>query len=200
MTHENISQTKSQLRNHFKALRLALLQDEVKINSQKINENFINNLLPKLLEKKPDAKFSIYIASANEVSTEAICEHFINNKIIFSYPIITQKNSPLQFVKHQQNQVFAANKFFPKIIEPQNGEIIIPDILIMPLLAFDKKLNRLGMGGGFFDRTLSNFATLNHKITKIGLGYGFQLYDGTLPTEKTDQTLDFIASEHDIFS
>lgn len=199
MTEENISQKKSQLRNHFKAIRSGISQDEIKNQSIKINKNFIENLLPKLLEKKPDAKFSLYIASANEVSTDAIAQHFTNNKIIFSYPLITQKNSPLQFIQYQQNQAFMANKIFLKILEPQNGVKIIPDIIIMPLLAFDKKMNRLGMGGGFFDRTLSDFATQNRQIIKIGLGYDFQLCDDTIPTEKTDQSLDFIVSTHHIF-
>ncbi len=195
-----IIQEKSELRSLFKQKRFALSEKDVAKKSQKICENFITNLLPKLIAKKPNAIFSLYLDSYNEVRTEALAAYFIKNKIRFSYPKIIEKNSALKFILHHENQEFIANKFYKNISEPKNGEEIFPDFLIIPLVAFDKKCNRLGMGGGFFDRTLIHFKTLNHEFITIGLAYDLQLYDCDIATEKTDQSLDFIASDNVIFS
>lgn len=194
-----IDQEKQQLRKIFKEKRSALTSKEVAEKSSQISNNFIKNLLPKIYEKNFDKVFAIYISSHQEVCTSEIIQYFIQNKIKFSYPKITQINHPLDFILFEENQNFSANKFFPKVLEPVNGKIIIPDIVILPLLAFDSKLSRLGMGGGFFDRTIEILRTQGSKII-IGLAYDFQALHSLLPTEKTDQRLDFIATETNIIS
>lgn len=192
-----IDSFKSTLRTLYKNKRSQLTQAEIQNKSQKINQNFIKNLLPKILEKNPNAIFSLYISDGQEVLTDLIAAHFINRGINFAYPKIIKKHHPLEFILSQQNQVFAANKFYPKILEPMDGKKVVPNILILPLLSFDKDLTRLGMGGGFFDRTIE-FLKSNTKIATIGLAYDLQRSSGTLPRNKTDQSLDFIVSEADI--
>lgn len=185
---------KSQLREIFRKKRTALTHDEVVLRSHKINKNFLHNLFPKLIEQNLQKIFSLYIPAYNEVATDMIAQHFIKNKIPFAYPKIAAKDQPLQFVLHETQQRFAANQFYPKILEPISGKIVQPDILILPLLAFDSTLTRLGMGGGFYDRTIE-FLKSNKKIITIGLAYDIQRFDAVLPQEKHDLSLDFIASE-----
>ena len=60
-----------------------------------------------------------------------------------------------------------------------------PEILLVPLLAYDKELNRLGYGGGFYDRYISNIK-YNKKIIKIGLAFSFQKIN-KLPTNQYDK-------------
>jgi 5-formyltetrahydrofolate cyclo-ligase len=194
-----IKDKKQLLRKEYLQKRSWLEKYEVKEKSKLICENFINNLLPSLVKFKPDAVFSIYISSRNEVNTLPIIEYFIEKKINFCYPVIIQKDCELRFVKHYDGQLFKASKIFKNILEPENGKEVIPDYIIMPLLAFDKKRNRLGMGGGFFDRTIDKFNKVGKKFISIGIAYDLQRYNGELPTEKTDQSLDFIACEKDIF-
>ena len=69
----------------------------------------------------------------------------------------------------------------------------------MPLLAFDSKLSRLGMGGGFFDRTIE-FLKQEKPIITIGLAYDFQDFRGNLPVEESDQKVDFIVTQTRIIS
>lgn len=190
---------KSTLRNLYKTKRSQLSQSEVQEKSQKINQNFINNLLPKILEKNPNAIFSLYISDGCEPLTNLIASHFITRKINFSYPKIIKKHFHLDFILNQQNQVFAPNQFYPKILEPLDGKKVIPDVIILPMLAFDADLTRLGMGGGFFDRTIA-FLKSNKKIITIGLAYDFQRSPTILPRHKTDQSLDFIVSEGNMIS
>jgi 5-formyltetrahydrofolate cyclo-ligase len=196
---ENFLIQKKLLRRAFSSKRTSLRSDEVRQESRKINQNFLDNLLPKIYCKKSNQTFSLYLPSYNEVSTSLILQHFKKNKIQFCYPKIIQKNSALDFILHENSQSFAKNEFYPKIIEPVDGKKKIPDFLILPLVAFDAELSRLGMGGGFFDRTIENFKNQNLKITTIALAYDFQRHDKVLPTEKTDQKLDFIVTQNFIF-
>ncbi len=62
-------------------------------------------------------------------------------------------------------------------------------------MAFDKNLNRLGYGGGFYDSYISA-AQRQKKIIKIGLGFSFQKID-KLPTNQYDQKLDYVITEKD---
>ena len=56
----------------------------------------------------------------------------------------------MDFIQWSFKEPLVINKF--GIPEPSNGKIKFPDILLIPLLSFDKKLNRVGYGGGFYDR------------------------------------------------
>ena len=81
------------------------------------------------------------------------------------------------------------------IAEPITKKKIYPDILLIPLVAFDDQLNRLGYGSGFYDRYISE-AEYNKKIIKIGIGFSFQRVRN-LPTNRYDKKLDFVITEKD---
>ncbi len=190
-------QNKSQIRQEFRKKRSQLSREEVVKKSKKINENFLKNLLPKLNQNKI---FSLYHAVENEVQTLDIAEYFSANKIKFSYPKIIEKNFPLEFILHEKNQKIISNKFFPSLVEPESGAKVFPDILIMPLVAFDKNMSRIGMGGGFFDRTIAFLKSQNYQIVTVGLAYDLQCLDDNFQNEKHDWSLDFIVSESSIYS
>lgn len=194
-----IAAEKIRLRQEFKSKRAALLPEEVLEKSRLINENFISNLLPKIYQKNSGKIFSIYFPSNNEVATDLIARHFEKNKIEFSYPKITEKNQPLKFILAESGAQFVPNKFFSKLFEPAQGKEIFPDYIILPLLAFDQNLSRLGMGGGFFDRTIQYLKSQKPEIITIGLAYYEQRARQILPIDKTDQRLDFIVTEKRIF-
>lgn len=191
---------KSKLRKIFREKRSAISPAELSEKSQQINQNFINNLLPKIYHNHCGKIFSIYLPCGNEVSTTLISEHFKKNQIKFSYPKIIEKNQPLEFVLTDENQLFAPSNFFSKITEPLSGKKILPDFIILPLLAFDLDFSRLGMGGGFFDRTIEHLKKQKSEIVVIGLAFDFQRSRDTIPTTKTDQKLDFVVTEKTIFS
>ncbi len=193
----DIVEEKKRLRKIFKEKRNSLSAVEVKNRSHQICKNFINNLLPQIDSQKI---FSLYLSSNNEVQTDEIAKYFNKKNIKFSYPKISQQNQPLDFILSEKNQILAANKFYPTILEPQNGHQTIPNYIILPLVAFDFQMSRLGMGGGFFDRTIEHLEQQKSKITTIGLAYDFQGLEHLLPIENSDQRLDFIVTEKNIFS
>ena len=72
-------------------------------------------------------------------------------------------------------------------------KFLIPDFMLVPLVAFDSLNNRLGYGKGFYDRYLSKFLK-NKKTTTIGIAFSFQKYN-KLPVSKSDIKLDYILTE-----
>lgn len=190
---------KAALRHIFKKYRSSLTPEEVASKSDQISLNFIHNLLPKICSKNTNKIFSIYTPIMNEVDTTAIIQYFTDHHISFCYPKILAKNQPLKFISAQKNltQEFSPNPLYPQLLEPNSNLEVIPDFLITPLVAFDHNLNRLGMGGGFFDRTIQHL-NQSSKIITIGLAYDLQRHNSNLELEITDQALDFIVTESDI--
>jgi len=79
---------------------------------------------------------------------------------------------------------------------PADGDWLRPDILIVPLVAFDLHGGRLGYGGGFYDRTLEQLRA-SAPVVAIGFAFGAQRADA-LPLEPTDQPLDAIVTEQGV--
>ena len=79
------------------------------------------------------------------------------------------------------------------IPEPISNKIMYPSILLVPLLAFDNNFNRIGYGGGFYDRYIKKIKK-DKKIITIGLAYSFQRVK-KIPTNKYDMKLDFIITD-----
>lgn len=74
--------------------------------------------------------------------------------------------------------------------------MLVPDLMLIPLLAYDNYGYRLGYGGGFYDRTIFNFKkNIGKKIFTIGLAFSGQKYSGRLPIEKNDEKIDSVLTE-----
>jgi 5-formyltetrahydrofolate cyclo-ligase len=81
---------------------------------------------------------------------------------------------------------------------PEDAEIVVPDVLIIPLLSFDRKGYRLGYGGGFYDRTLELLRSQKN-IVAIGAAYAAQQVDH-VPIGEFDQPLNYVMTEDQIFN
>ncbi|MDB4065533.1 5-formyltetrahydrofolate cyclo-ligase, partial [Candidatus Pelagibacter sp.] len=110
-----------------------------------------------------------------------------------SLPIIN-KNNQMNFFKWSNNDPLKINKF--GIPEPVSSRIFYPDILFVPLVGYDSNLNRLGYGGGFYDRYIEKIEKIKNVI-KIGIGFSFQKIT-SVPTNNYDKKLDFIITEKEI--
>ena len=79
------------------------------------------------------------------------------------------------------------------IPEPNSKKLIYPDIILVPLVAFDNDLNRLGYGGGYYDRVIRKLSR-KKKILKIGLAFSVQKINN-VPITKYDKKLDYIVTD-----
>ena len=106
-------------------------------------------------------------------------------------PVILAQAQPLKFSKWTPDCVMVDGPFGASI--PQVNDFFIPEIVIVPLVAFDSAGGRLGYGGGFYDRTLE-LLRAHGPVLAVGFAYDAQQAD-QLPLEPTDQPLDMIITE-----
>ena len=106
-------------------------------------------------------------------------------------PVIEAAGQPLRFRAWTPDAAMTEGPFGAAI--PAEGAWVVPEIVIVPLVAFDAGLNRLGYGGGFYDRTLEGLRARG-AVRAIGLAYAAQERPD-LPLEPTDQVLDAIVTE-----
>lgn len=106
-------------------------------------------------------------------------------------PVITGAGQPLRFRAWSPSAAMIPGPFGAAI--PATGAWITPQVLIVPLLAYDARGFRLGYGGGFYDRTLEALRA-HGPITAIGFAFAAQEVP-EVPTEPTDQRLDAIITE-----
>ena len=116
-----------------------------------------------------------------------------NKKANISLPII-RENNQMDFFEWTNQDPLKINKY--GIAEPTLGKKIYPDIIFVPLVAYDDDLNRLGYGGGFYDRYLEKVSKIK-KTFKIGLGFSYQEIK-KIPINKYDKKLDLIITEKKI--
>tara|TARA_B100000900_G_scaffold335944_1_gene297590 strand:- start:437 stop:970 length:534 start_codon:yes stop_codon:yes gene_type:complete len=161
------------------------------IRKQKKIRKFTFNfdlILNKLQEKKVQGKIiGGYYPYNYEIDILQILEKFEKKKFNITLPKI-KKNSQMDFFQWSMNDPLAINKF--GIPEPISEKIKYPDVLLVPLLAFDKNFNRIGYGGGFYDRYIAKIRK-RKKILTIGFAYSFQKVK-KIPTNNYDIKLDFI--------
>ena len=161
-----------------------------------IKKNFFTPLI-KILKKlkKKNLVIGIYYPILYEVNVLKILEFEIFNKCIISLPII--KKNQIKFYEWKKTNLMQVNKY--GILEPiiTNNQVN-PDAILIPLLAYDDKKNRLGYGKGYYDKFLSHFLKKNKNILTLGIAFSFQKYK-KIPTSWNDIKLDNILTEKGIF-
>ena len=163
-----------------------------------IKPSFFNPLI-KLIKQKYSKKIiniSIYYPASFEVNVLKLFEAEIIGKLKIFLPVL-KKNNEMHFHEWEKNNVLQINKF--GMLEPvMLSNHIIPDIMLVPLLAYDNLNNRLGYGGGFYDRYLNKYLKSNNNILTIGIAFSFQKYH-KLPVSIKDVKLNYILTEKGIF-
>ena len=134
-----------------------------------------------------------YYPSNYEIDDLDILDYLEKKNFKVSLPVIKKENQ-MNFYKWSKRDPLKINKF--GIPEPVSTQIIYPDILLVPLVAYDCNLNRLGYGGGFYDRYIEKIEKIK-KVTKIGLAFSFQNIS-SIPINQYDKRLDFIVTEKEI--
>ena len=173
---------KSKLRNKILKIRENNYKNNIKINF---------NQIIKLLKKEKITKKIVggYYPVNFEFDDLELLKRFEKNKFNISLPVI-KKNFQMDFYSWSFSDLLRINKY--GIPEPEPKKMTYPDILLIPLVAFDKNLNRLGYGGGYYDRLIAKISK-KKKIIKIGLAHSIQKID-KVPINLYDQKLDYIVT------
>jgi len=168
-----------------------------KKNYYEIDQKFFFPLfrLIKTNFKKKNLKLALYYPSNFELNVLKFLENdYIKNKNVL-LPAIERKNK-MNFYSWEKNQALIVNQF--GMLEPNKTKIKIPNLMLIPILAFDKHKYRLGYGKGFYDRYLKKYLKKFKNIVTVGVAFSFQKYH-KLPIDKNDVKLNYILTEKGIY-
>ena len=160
--------------------------------SKNLENNHINfEKLIKVIRNQKNIKIvGGYFPFNKEIDDLKILQALEKKKYLITLPKI-KKNNQMDFFEWSFNQPLIINKH--GIPEPITNNIRYPDLLLVPLVAYDKKFNRIGYGGGYYDRYLKKISK-RKKIITIGLAYSFQKVIN-IPINDYDFKLDYIITD-----
>ena len=166
------------------------------LKAKKFNFNLIFKLIRKHFSKK---KIIIagYYPSYYEVDILNFLEKSSKKKYKIVLPVIKSSNA-MSFKSWIFKEPLYVNKF--GMLEPKNSsKNIIPDLIMVPLVAFDNHLNRIGYGKGYYDRSLKKISKIKKNAISLGIAYSFQKCQ-KIPINKQDFKLDYIFTEKGIIN
>ena len=179
-------------------LRNKFLKDRKKkyFTTKNFNFNLIFRLIKKHFHKKKIA-IAGYYPSNYEVNVLKFLEKASRNKFKIALPVV-QSSTNMAFMSWAINEPLYVSKF--GILEPKNSKkSIIPDLILVPLVAFDNDLNRIGYGKGYYDRSLKKIKNIKKNTIALGVAYSFQKAS-RISVNKHDFKLDYIFTERGIIS
>tara|TARA_Y100000590_G_scaffold188443_1_gene214773 strand:+ start:974 stop:1543 length:570 start_codon:yes stop_codon:yes gene_type:complete len=164
------------------------------------SENFKFDLIFKLIHKhfhKKKITIAGYYPANHEVNILNFLEKAYKKKFKIALPVISSSTT-----MNYKTWIFKDPLYVSKfgILEPKNSkEKVIPDLILVPLVAFDNELNRIGYGKGYYDRSLQKISKIKKKAVSLGVAHSFQKCK-SIPVNKYDFKLDYIFTERGIIS
>jgi 5-formyltetrahydrofolate cyclo-ligase len=187
-----------QLRQHCRQQRNHLSQQVQVVHAQQATHLFLRSPWA----QRP-SKIALFLSVDAELSTEKLIHALWKRRFKIYLPVLnTVRGRTMAFAPYHPNSDLKPNKF--GILEPQTphyqhatGQQL--DLVIMPLTCFDLSGNRMGMGGGYYDRTFA-FKRLQHKIPPklIGWAHACQ-FQPNIKAEPWDISLNALVTEQQIF-
>jgi 5-formyltetrahydrofolate cyclo-ligase len=185
------------IRQQLRAARRALASADQKKAAKALTQRLISQTF--FLQAK---HIGLYLANDGEIDPHGIIQAASSLNITCYLPVIDRAtNNSLCFAEYNEKTELKPNKF--NILEPfiTNKDCRLPkdlDLILMPLVGFDREGNRIGMGGGYYDRTLAFMNTTKRDAPKlIGLAHSCQEVS-SIDRQSWDITLNLIATEKQI--
>ena len=191
--NDNLLDKKKEFRKKQIVIRKKLFS-----NINKVFDEYLFEELFKKINFETTNIVSSFISINTEISTSELNNYILKKNKILCLPTILKKDYHLVFRNFINNDDLIEGSM--KIKEPpNNSEIVIPELIFVPCLAFDNFGFRLGYGGGYYDRTFSFLK--NNKRKFISVGYAFDGQKVTeVPKDKFDIKLDYVITEKKIYS
>ena len=144
----------------------------------------------------------LYYPINNEIEPFEFVKHFEDRHIVMSLPVVDMAKKSMLFRKWSPEDKLKIGSLGN--LEPTyDKNIILPQMMIVPMLMFDRKFFRLGYGGGYYDKSIIKLKKHFQKEKKffitIGLSYSEQEID-QIPYENHDMNLDYIVTEKEFLS
>ena len=195
------SRTGNSIRDRKAALRITATADRRTADAARrpeaaraLADNFLAAVAPRLV---PGTVVSLFLPMGEEIDVGPLTAALAARGFPTALPVMQGRDAPLRFRLWRDGEPLVAAGF--GVQEPAGGADAKPDILAVPLLAFDAAGNRLGYGGGYYDRTLRHFRALADAgerpgVLAVGVAYDEQEM-ATLPVHAGDEPLDMIVTD-----
>ncbi|MBI1302011.1 MAG: 5-formyltetrahydrofolate cyclo-ligase [Alphaproteobacteria bacterium] len=156
-----------------------------------------NNFFDKIPVKKGDC-IAAYWPKGRELDTHTIIDEALERGFDVCLPIVQKDEKVLKFARYENDMdmIEGAYKIVHPVLSDKTGWLE-PDIVIVPMLAYDRKGYRLGYGGGYYDATLKALKEKKN-ILAVGLAYAKQACLFNLPVEEHDVPMDWIVTEQGV--
>lgn len=148
---------------------------------------------PAMLERWIDASTCIagYVPIQNEADPVPLLRQMQRRLRLIALPHITGRDAPMRFLRWDVDTPLVPGPM--GLMQPEShAEELAPDLIITPLVGFDRRLHRIGYGAGFYDRAFALFP----KARRIGLAWSVQEVDA-VPNDSWDVTLDAVWTERE---
>lgn len=179
--------TKAAARAEARARRKAAFADKAATAAEDVRQNFLN-----AITVPPRAVVAGYGPFKDELDPGPLLRHFHGAGHVCALPATERSDGPLVFRRWRPEDALGHGTLGEPAPSPESPPVE-PDILLVPLLAFDRDGWRLGYGGGYYDRTLAGLRPVR-KMLAVGLAFAAQEADH-VPHDERDQRLDWIVTE-----
>ena len=186
---ESVSQTKSDLRREMIARRDALPADARSEAAEVIAARIFPLSIP------AGATVSGFMPMKTEINPLPLMKKLADAGVQLALPVTGRRGQPLTMRAWTWGEPLASGVWGIREPKPEAPQVD-PDILLVPLLAFDRAGRRLGYGGGFYDLTLAQFRS-RKAVIAVGLAFAAQEI-ASVPTTPRDATLDLVLTEREV--
>ncbi len=190
---EEIKARKQMLREEAVRTRglLSLSNDELSQFSRLFFEN---------IPLAQDTVVAGYWPKDREFDVRPLLEEVLAQGVCVVLPVVEKGSKVLRFARwHQDIDLVVGAYGINHPVMNEDTEFLEPDVVIVPMLAFDRRGGRLGFGGGYYDATLADFR-LRKKILAVGVAYAEQACLFNLPSEKHDVRMDWVITQQQAYS
>jgi 5-formyltetrahydrofolate cyclo-ligase len=144
----------------------------------------------------PDAVFAGYWPLPGEFDPRPLLHALAARGHVCALPVTVAPDAPLLFRRWEPSAPLQSGRYGISQPSPEAPEVV-PDWLLVPLLAFDRAGFRLGQGAGYYDRTLAALRASGRPVQAVGLAFAAQEV-AEVPRDDHDEPLDWIVTERDI--
>lgn len=166
-----------------------------------IREESVENAVQNFMRSVAPEKSRIiagYWPKGREFDTSELLQVLLDTGHQICLPIIKPNSRILEFAAWDGEAELRAGRF--DVMQPaEPHDIVTPDIVIVPMLAFDRQGHRLGYGGGYYDATLAHLRSVK-SIQAVGWAYSQQAVLFNLPADEHDQKMDMVITPHQVYT
>lgn len=198
MTADNQPLSVTDIDTQKAALRATAQAERARIASSADDEDALCAPLLALSNNWQGLVVAGYMPIRHELSPLAALEAAQQHGAQLALPAVTGKAAPLLFRSY--NASTQLERGFANILQPgADAPEVTPDIILTPLLAFDRKGTRLGYGAGHYDRTIADLRIIKPDLLVVGIAHAAQLCLFPLPKGAYDEKLDLVITPQQVF-